>query len=393
MAPAAQAHSRRRNLGAALRLLHEAGPVRQVDLAEQLEVNRSTAAALVDELVGCGLAVEHLAVSTGQRGRPSPVIGPDRDVVAVAVELSSERARLQLVELGGATRAGVALGFRPARTGPARTASKLGAAVGELLAAAPGVRPIGVAIAVHGAVDLAGRVAFAPNLGWEREVDLGGRLDASLADLGLPPVLLGNNADLGALAELRRGAGRGRRHLVYVAAERGVGGGIVVDGRVLRGAGGLAGEVGHLKIPGSIATCGCGQRGCWEAELGQQALADRAGAATVDDVLALARTGDATATRVVEAAATALGLGVGGLVALLQPEVVVVEGHLVALLELAADHVEAGVREACPAALAPSAPIVPGTLGPDAAIVGAAELAFDQLLDDPVGSTRTARAS
>ena len=393
MAPAAQADSRRRNLGAALRLLHEAGPVRQVDLAEQLGVNRSTSAALVDDLVDRGLVVEQLAVSTGQRGRPSPVIGPDRNVVAVAVEVSSERARVQLVELGGAIRSGAELAFRPARLGPTRTIAKVGAAVADLLAAAPGSRPVGVALALHGAVDLGGRVVFAPNLGWARETDLGERLDLVLAGLRLPAVALGNNADLAALAELRRGAGRGRRHFVHVAAERGIGGGLVIDGQVVRGATGLAGEIGHLKVPGSSARCGCGQRGCWEAELGQQALAERAGAASVEEVLAQARAGQRAASRAVEAAAEALGRGIGTLVALLQPESIVLGGHLPALVELAETRLRQAIAETCPPLLAPTVAIVPGQLGSDAAIVGAAELAFDQLFDDPAGTVRAARAS
>jgi predicted NBD/HSP70 family sugar kinase len=393
MAPAAQADSRRRNLGAALRHLHEAGPARQVDLAEEVGVNRSTAGALVDDLVACGLVVEQLAVSTGQRGRPSPVIGPDRDVVAVAVEVSSERARVQLVELGGATRARAELGTRPARIGPNRTATRLGAAIGDLLAGQPGTRPVGVALAVHGAVDLGGRVVFAPNLGWSGEVDLGGRIDAALVGLGLPSAALGNNADLGALAELRRGAGRGRRHFVHIAAERGIGGGLVVDGQLVRGANGLAGEVGHLKIPGSSAPCGCGQRGCWEAQLGQQALADRAGVGGVDELLDRARAGQRAAVRIVEEAAVALGRGLGTIVALLQPEAVVVGGHLPALVELAEDHVHAALAEACPPILAPGVAILPGQLGVDAAIVGAAELVFDRLFDDPAATARTERAS
>lgn len=393
MAPAAQADSRRRNLGAALRLLHRAGPVRQVDLADELGVNRSTAAALVDDLVANRLVVEQLAVRTGQRGRPSPLIGPDHDVVAIAVEVSSERARVQLVELGGAVRAGAELGFRPAGIGPRRTITKLGSAVADLLVGAPGTRPVGVALAIHGAVDLGGRVVFAPNLGWVRETDLGDRLDGALSGLGLPPVALGNNADLAALAELRRGAGRGLRHFVHVAAERGIGGGLVIDGQVVRGATGLAGEIGHLKVPGSSARCGCGQRGCWEAALGQQALADRVGVASVDEVVERARAGQRAAVRAVEDAADALGRGIGTVVALLQPEAVVLGGHLPALVELAEGRLRQAIAETCPPLLAPTVTIVAGRLGPDAAIVGAAELAFDQLFDDPAGTVRAERAS
>jgi len=385
MATTAQADARRRNLGSALRTLHDHGPVRQAELAARVGVNRSTMLPLVQELLRLGLAEEGVAVSTGQRGRPSPVISASANAVAVVAEISPDRARVQLVELGGMIHAGTELTMRPASGGLKRTLARVDDTVADMVAGESNLQIVGACLALHGAVDFDGRLTFAPNLGWTGEVGLAGRQ--------LPSVHVGNNADLGALAELRRGAGRGRRHFVYIAAERGIGGGLVINGQVVRGASGLAGEIGHMKVTASNAVCGCGQRGCWEAEIGQQALADRASVASVDNLFEQARGGQRAAIRVIQEAGTALGRGLATLAAVLQPEAVVLGGHLPSILELGALQVHAAMAQACPPQLDAAVEVVSSVLAQDAAIVGAAELVFDNLFDDPAHTARDKHAS
>ena len=112
-----------------------------------------------------------------------------------------------------------------------------------------------------------GWVHEAPNLGW-RDVALGARLGAVLR----LPVRVGNDAELGALAEHVRGVARGATDLVYVSADFGVGGGVISEGRPLRGARGYVGEIGHLAVRPGGRPCYCGSRGCWETEVGEAAL-------------------------------------------------------------------------------------------------------------------------
>ena len=119
-----------------------------------------------------------------------------------------------------------------------------------------------------------GLVETAPNLGWTG-VPLGSRLAARL-DLDVP-VLVANEADVGVLAEHRRGAAAGIDDVLYIHGEVGVGGGLIVGGRPLEGAAGYAGEVGHLPVVPDGAPCRCGSFGCWETEIGTHALLARAG--------------------------------------------------------------------------------------------------------------------
>jgi predicted NBD/HSP70 family sugar kinase len=363
----AQAESRRRNLGAVLRLVHERGEMRQVEISDALGLTRGTGISLVEELIDLGLASQRSGEAASRRGRPSPLIGASRAVVVVTAEIAAAAARVDVVALGGTPIAGVDLPINPHELGPRRTFRRVVASVSELLDEAPPVRVVGAAVAVHGAVDDRRRVIFAPNLGWD-DTDVGaldGLLAEALPQLPMPPVIVGNDADLGALGELRRGAGRGRGHFLYLSAERGVGGGIVADAQVQLGESGFAGEVGHLKVGASTQDCACGQRGCWETEIGSAAL-ERHG----EDL---------------EPVATWLGRGLGILVPILQPGLVILGGHLAQLATTHRRAIDAALRESGPPRLTRSIELVGSELGKEAALVGAAELAFERLLSDPAG--------
>ena len=264
-------------------------------------------------------------------------------------------------------------------------------AIAALVAAAPGVRPAGAALAMHGAVDIAGHTVFAPNLGWAGASGLDRRIAAALEGPTWKHLGTRNNADLGALGELRRGAGRGHRHFVYVAAERGIGSGLVIDGELVRGATGLAGEVGHIKLPGAKARCGCGQHGCFEPELGQHILLERASAGSLDELFDRAHRAEPKAAHVVQTAGHALGQGLGTLLALLQPDTIILGGHLPQLLELAGTDVRRAIASTCPPQLVTEIDLVPSALGRDAAIVGAAELVFDHLFVNPAAPAASSR--
>jgi predicted NBD/HSP70 family sugar kinase len=242
---------------------------------------------------------------------------------------------------------------------------------------------VGVGAGVSGVVrHVDGLVRFAPNLGW---VDVPfGRL---LVDrLGIDaPVVVGNDADLGALAEHARGRAEGARNLIYLSGEVGVGGGIVLDGRPMSGAGGYGGEVGHMVVNPKGSRCRCGARGCWETEVGEDALLTAAGRpdATVEEVLARAADGDRTARTAVRHVGRWLGVGVANLVNLFNPEVVVFGGVLRQLFPATEELVRARLRSALTAPREQVRLVLPG-LGADSILLGAAESAFAPLLDDPL---------
>ena len=225
---------------------------------------------------------------------------------------------------------------------------------------------------------------FAPNLGWV-DVPFGAQIaDALSTSL---PVIVGNDADFGAIAEHVRGAAKGSDNVIFLSGEVGVGGGIILDGRAMSGAGGYGGEVGHMAVNPRGRLCRCGARGCWETEVGEEAALIAAGRAdsTIEAVVALAAAGDRQAKAGLRRVGGWLGIGVANLVNLFNPEVVVFGGVFRQIFPAT----EPLVREALRTALAAPREQVRLALpkfGGDSTLLGAAESAFAPLLDDPLGA-------
>jgi len=240
-----------------------------------------------------------------------------------------------------------------------------------------------------------GILRFAPNLAWR---------DASLVErvrdpLGLP-TLAENDNTAAVWGEVRIGAARGFRHVLHVGVGTGIGGGIVIDGRLYRGAHGFAAEIGHVIVEPGGPLCGCGNHGCWEQVASGTAIA-RAGRAALERhthsaiaelaggdpdgvtgelVTDAARRGDATAVGILMEVGHRLGEGIAGLVNILDVEVVTVGGGASG----AGDLLLAPARKAFTMALEaperrPEVPLLEAALGADASAVGAAILALDDL--------------
>ncbi len=171
---------------------------------------------------------------------------------------------------------------------------------------------------------------MAPNLGW---VDVGLRDELVRMFGDDVPIHVANEADLGALAEARRGAAVGADHILYLSGEVGVGGGIIVDGEPFIGAAGYGGEVGHMPVNPAGLACRCGSIGCWETEAGcAQSLLQQAGRVAtggrdaIDELLAEAEAGSPIALGALEETGRWIGIGLAGLVNLLDPRLVVFGG-------------------------------------------------------------------
>jgi predicted NBD/HSP70 family sugar kinase len=385
---------RRHNLGVLLEQLHLDGPTSRSQLVAATGLTRSTIAELVGELVSLGVATETGRVQSSGLGRPSSVVVTDpHGAVVLAVELAVESVAVAVVGLGGTVLATERVARPRGSLTPDDAVRRVVAMAGPLLDGHLD-RLVGVGVAVPGLVRRSdGFVHVAPNLGWD-DVPLG-RL---LADaLQVPArVEVANEADLGALGEHRRGAGRGAETMVFVSGEVGIGAGLVVDGRPMLGAAGYAGEAGHMLVEPDGRPCRCGSRGCWETEAGEVALLRAAGLDTAHGHAALQRllvrleSGDQQAALAVAGVARWVGLGIGNLVNLLNPEVVVLGGFLQQFHR----HLQPALDTAL-AARALSQPrqvvrVVPGSLAPLAQLHGAAELALREVLLDPWAATRSA---
>ncbi|HXH23464.1 MAG TPA: ROK family protein [Dehalococcoidia bacterium] len=266
----------------------------------------------------------------------------------------------------------------------------------ESLRAAAAGRPLrAIGVSTPGPCDVErGMVTNAPNLpGW-REIPLARRMSEAF---GLP-AWIENDANAAAIAEHRLGSGRGKSHLVLVALGTGIGGGLIIDGRIYHGASGAAGEIGHMQLVPGGPPCGCGRYGCLEALASGSALA-RTAAALVDlfphsvlgrisreegtppSALTLetaAARGDPHARHAIHQAGLYLGAGLTNLVDIFNPEVVAISGNLRKLDGYLSTAIDVVRREAFRQA-ARDARIVETELGDDAAALGAALVALDRL--------------
>jgi predicted NBD/HSP70 family sugar kinase len=388
---------RRSNLALVLDQLRRRGPSSRSQLVAATGLTRSAIAGLVGELEAIGLAVETPPARDGRPGRPSPVVQVDAaGVVALAIEIFVDEIAVGFVALDGTVVSSVRHRRPRSRVAVAETVADLAALVDQLeVASGDSVRPsagrrlIGCGVSVPGLVrDVDGFVVAAPNLGW---------IDVSLADslgsaLGLSvPIHVGNDADLGALAESRFGAGRGSDHMIFVSGEVGVGGGLVAAGRPIVGHLGFAGEIGHLPVNPDGRRCRCGAIGCWETEVGEAALLQRAGLdpdggrVAVEELLGRASTGDPRATEALAAEARWLAIGIAGLVNVFDPDTVVLGGLFSRILPAVRSRLDDELAGRRYVAARRDVAVVGATLGPHAVTVGAAELAFGRLLGDPAG--------
>jgi glucokinase len=200
------------------------------------------------------------------------------------------------------------------------------------------------------------------------------------------PVALENDADAAAMGEYWLGAGQGGRVVVMVTVGTGIGGGVVIDGRIYRGTGRAHPEIGHLALDPTGPACYCGIRGCWESIASGPAMAEAvaqqmpgqvAGPLTGEQVVALARSGDPTARSVVERAAQATARGVFSLINLYLPDVVVLGGGVMDAFDLFEPAIRALVARDTMAPVGRIA-IRKASLGNEAGLLGAARVALDK---------------
>lgn len=382
-------------LGPALELVHTGRAPTRAVLTTELRVTRATAGAVAAELEALGLirVDARPTAPAGSHGRPSHRLSLDPDgPVALAAQVHADGYRAALVGLGGQIVA-TSPGCEIVEPDPAHV---LGAVVdaGIGLLRATGRRCVGAGLAVPSAVAEPEGTALNPlHLAWPAGSPVREIFTDRVREAGLDvPAFTGNDINLMALAEHRHGTGRGARHLLCVATgHRGVGGALVLDGRLHTGSSGLALEVGHLTVNPEGRPCYCGSRGCLDVETDPLAFLAEAGRAPGPEDSLLKQANDLIAeesespgVRAAVAALTdRLGLGLAGLVNILNPDRIILGGLHRALFEADPERLRAVVADRSLWGRSGSVPILAAALDHNS-LVGAGELAWQPTLDDPL---------
>jgi predicted NBD/HSP70 family sugar kinase len=393
--------------------------ISRAEIARRTGLSRSTVSSLVSELQSDGLVVEreetgaaHGDERSGERsdderaargrkpsgrgrgGRPPILLSFDASAgAALGIDFGHSHVRVAVSDLSSVIHAERAA---PMDTDHAAhegldVAMEL---IGEVLAEASieHSRVIGAGLGLPGPIDQAdgviGSSAILPGwVGVAAAEEMRRRLDV--------PVSVDNDANLGALAELRHGAGRGATELIYVKVASGIGAGLILNGRLYRGWGGMAGELGHMLVDPDGAVCRCGNRGCLETAASTGALLDLLrrshGDLTVAEMLSLAREGDLGCRRVIADAGRVVGSVAALVFNMLNPQRLIVGGDLAAAGDLLLDGVRESVRLAALPAAADAARVMPGVLGERAQVLGALALAVgesDMALAGPLEAGR-----
>ncbi|MEU1015169.1 ROK family protein [Streptomyces sp. NPDC005898] len=352
---------RRHNLSLVLRAVHDEGETTRAAVAGRSGLTRAAVSSLTEELLAGGFLTESGKAFSGQAGRPGTVLKVARTGFAgLGVEINIDYVTVCVVDLAGTDRVRLTEHVDNRDVPPTEVIARAARIAAHALesAAEQDLHPAAAHLALPGLVS-GGVVRHAPNLRWNR-VAAEGMFAQALSKLRLMrpphpaadpaprplPVTTGNEADAAALAELWFGRLGKVRSFLYLTGEIGIGGALLVDGELLGGAHGFAGEIGHFVVDEEGPECRCGARGCLEQYAGQAALLRAAGIAEdagQPGVAALERRaleGDDQARAAIAAAGRTLGLVLSGAVNLVDPDAVVLGGTFRALMPWLRDPIE-----------------------------------------------------
>lgn len=380
--PGSQSSLHRANLERVVRAVRLAGSLTQAEIARSTGLSAATVSNIVRELRDNG-TVQVTPTSSGGRRARSVALSGDAGIV-VGVDFGHSHLRVAVGNLAHQVLAeqsepidvdaSASEGFDRAEQLVARLVESTGIGQNKVL---------GVGLGVPGPIDVEtgalGSTAILP--GWS-----GINPRQELSDRLGVPVQVDNDANLGALGELVWGGGRGVRDLAYIKVASGVGAGLVIDGRIYRGPGGTAGEIGHITLDESGPVCRCGNRGCLETFTAARYVLEllrgsHGEGLTVPRMVQLGREGDPGCRRVIGDVGRHIGMGVASLCNILNPSRIVLGGDLAEAGELVLGPIRESVsRYAIPSA-AQRLSVVPGALGARAEVLGALALVLSEMGD------------
>ena len=376
-----------------LNLLWTEREISRADLARRTSLSRSTVSSIVTDLLSTSLVQEaHAGFSSGGR-RPILLQFQDQSSFILGIELGATHVSCVLTDLRCNVRASWSAPA-PVREEPEVALKKMTMAVRSVLAAG-GVHPsqvLGIGVAVPSPVDKerTGELLSLILPKWE-----GYNIASHLEDSFKRPVFVDNDANLGALAELWWGAGSAAKDLAYIKVATGIGAGLIMNGRIFRGSGGVAGEIGHTSIDPNGPQCICGLKGCLATLIGTPALlerakdelrasgSDRPAPANIDELVTAALDGDPIAVEIIHYAGGKLGVGIANMLNLLNPEMVILGGGIARAGDLLLDAVRQPIVGLSLPASIHNAEIRTTGLSEWGIAVGAATLALEAALETP----------
>lgn len=396
-----QALVREINLSIILNALRDHSPASRAYLASVTGLNKTTVSSLIQQLIDAHFVSELGADKTEETGRPgillelNPIagciIGAEIGVDFISVVLSDFVAKV--------------IWRRQERTSRQDSQEKIVRRTLSIIRSAITERGgeyktiLGLGLGVPGLVDVgSGTLLFAPNLGW-RDVPL---RDILRTEFNFP-IYVGNEANMAALGESYFGAARGAKTILYVSSGVGLGGGIVLDGRIMQGAAGFVGEVGHMTLDMDGPQCNCGNRGCWETLVSQEAVFRRIRDAvasgcesklqeythgdlqllTIPLVVEAAQAGDTVALAALDETALYLGVGLSNLVNALNPEIMVFGGILSLASEFMMPAILRVIGQRVLTWPAEAVKVLVAAYGFDACVMGAIATVYHQILSQP----------
>ncbi len=337
----------------ALNLVRERQPISRADLARSMNMRRGAVSLLVNELIEEGIIFEGATGETSRGRKPKFLFVDTRSRCAVAVDVRPTRTYFMVTDLVGRPLVGVT-SFATERE-PKKFVTELARRIRRVLSDHEELGDCaGVGIVVPGMVDRTGsRVLFAPRLGWH-DLSL---LEPLEVAIGLP-VSIENSGRACALAQLwaTRGGGDTPDDFVFVSVSDGLGVGVIVKGELLRGQHNVAGEFGHMTLNIEGPRCACGANGCWEAYVSNLATLSRyfgrnlaeeleSAALTMDDLIALAHSGDAKALAALQSTARYLGVGLASVVNAVDPARIYIGGEIAAAWDLIETTVRSNLKD------------------------------------------------
>jgi glucokinase-like ROK family protein len=377
---------KRMNKALVLETIMQQAPLSRAAISAKIGLNKASVSSLVNEWLTEQLVLETgLGESSGGR-KPMMLLFNERAGYAVGVDLGVNYISAILTDLAGESVYRKRIDLHTHQ--PTEVIPLLIQLIQEVIAEAPpspyGI--IGVGIGVPGIVDEQGSILSAPNLGWTRVP-----LQQLLTEAISVPMLIDNEANVGAIGEQQFGCGRTASHLIYISAGIGIGTGLIVNHQIYRGASGFSGELGHMTIQADGGLlCSCGNRGCWEMYASEQALLKRATIEinklfpTTPDIHALVHSAEANQSDVIRLFADIgryLGIGIANTINVFNPEMIIIGNRLSIAKRMLQDSLYESVMQHSLSIHHQRVRLEFAALGLDSAALGAASMAISKFLE------------